>query len=71
MPDDNLTYEEAYAKLEAIVQQLESQNLPLEDALNLFEKGQELSAYCQQLLEQAELKVSQLVNGDVSPLADD
>lgn len=68
MPDSSMTYEEAYAKLEEIVQQLEHEALPLNDALQLFEEGQKLSAYCQQLLEQAELRVNQLIDGEVVPL---
>ena len=34
----DMSFEEAYAKLEEIVQQLEGENLPLDDALKLYEK---------------------------------
>jgi exodeoxyribonuclease VII small subunit len=70
VPDEKMTYEEAYTKLEEIVQQLERGNLALEESLNLFAEGQQLSAYCQQLLEQAELRVNQLVDGEITPLDD-
>ncbi len=57
---DDLSFEEAYQQLETIVQQLEGNDLPLDEALNLFEKGQKLAAHCQQLLDGAEVRVSQL-----------
>lgn len=61
MPDfEDLSYEEAYQQLETIVQQLEGNDLPLDEALNLFEQGQQLAAHCQHLLDSAELRVSQL-----------
>ena len=66
---DNLSFEDAYAQLEEIVQQLEGSGLSLDDGLELFEKGQELAAYCQKLLEAAELRVSQLTgDGEIVPL---
>ena len=66
---DNLSFEAAYAQLEEIVQQLESSGLSLDDGLALFERGQELAAYCQKLLEAAELRVSQLTDdGQIVPL---
>ena len=62
---DNLTFEEAYAQLETIVAKLEGSNLALDESLALFEQGQTLAAYCQKLLEGAELRVTQLT-GDGS-----
>ena len=56
----NLTYEEAYAELESVVEQLEDGTLPLEKSLMLFERGQALSKHCGELLEQAEIKLKQL-----------
>ncbi len=57
---ENLTFEEAYAQLENIVAKLEGSNLALDESLALFEQGQTLAAYCQKLLEGAELRVTQL-----------
>ncbi len=57
---DNLTFEEAYAQLDMIVAKLEGSNLALDESLALFEQGQALAAYCQKLLEGAELRVTQL-----------
>lgn len=56
----DLTYEEAYTELEAIVGQLETGELPLEESLALFERGQALSRRCGELLEEAEIKLRQL-----------
>jgi exodeoxyribonuclease VII small subunit len=60
-PADKLAYEEAYEELEAIVEQLQSGELPLEESLALFERGQALAARCSTLLEEAEIKLRQLV----------
>jgi len=59
-PED-LPYEQAFRELEGLVAKLESGELPLEEALMLFERGQSLAARCSQLLEQAELRLRQLV----------
>ena len=55
-----LTYEQAYIELEHVVERLESGELPLEESLALFERGQALSQHCGELLETAEIKLKQL-----------
>ena len=57
---EELTYEQAYAELEAVVAALESGEQPLETALTFFECGQLLTKRCTELLDKAELKVRQL-----------
>ena len=52
-----LSYEAAFQELEALVARMESGDLPLEDSVKLYERGQQLSAHCQALLEEAELKI--------------
>ena len=59
-PITDLTFEQAFAELEESVRTLERGDLPLEESLTLYERGQELSAYCAKLLEEAELKVQQV-----------
>ncbi len=54
-------FEESLSSLEKIVAQLESGDLPLERALELFEEGIELSRRCQKQLEEAERKVELLL----------
>ena len=53
----NLNYEEAYEELEALVARMESGELPLGKSVALYERGQKLSAHCQALLEEAEIKI--------------
>jgi exodeoxyribonuclease VII small subunit len=62
-PIESLTYEQAFAELEAIVAALETDQRPLDEAIALFERGQALTQQCSRLLEQAELKV-RLLSGD-------
>jgi exodeoxyribonuclease VII small subunit len=62
----SLKYEEAAAELDQIVEQLEEGNLPLENTLMLYERGQALSKHCAELLNQAELKIRTLA-GDTPP----
>lgn len=61
MEIDKLSFEEAFAALEATVRQLEEGELALEAALELFERGIALARHCDRLLDQAELRVRQLV----------
>lgn len=58
---EELSYEQAFKALEAAVQRLEAGDLPLEEAMALFERGQALAARCGELLDEAELKLRQLV----------
>ncbi len=66
-----LTFEQALMALEQTVEQLETGDLKLEESLALFERGQMLADYCNELLEQASLKVEQLTADgeliDISP----
>lgn len=57
----HLSFEEALRELEQIVQQLEEGNLPLDQALALYERGVALAEHCQALLDKAELRIKQLV----------
>jgi len=56
-----LSFEQAFEQLEAIVRQLEEGGLGLEEALALYERGMALAALCSQRLDQAELRVRQLL----------
>ncbi len=65
-PVEQLSYELAFAELEAIVADLENDGDSLENALALYERGQALAHRCAALLDQAELKVRQLSGGALS-----
>lgn len=64
-PVDQLTYEQAFAEIEILVADLESDEHPLQQALSLFERGQALARHCADLLDQADLKVQQLSGEDL------
>ena len=63
MNTETITYEEAIERLNRIVNDLEKGNLPLAEALSLFEEGTALMKRCTQLLDQAEQKVVMLKKG--------
>ncbi|MBQ6631142.1 MAG: exodeoxyribonuclease VII small subunit [Romboutsia sp.] len=54
----NLTYEEAYSKLEIILEKLESKSASLDESLSLYEEGIKLYKHCNKLIENAQLKIS-------------
>ncbi len=55
------TFEQSLAELEDIVGKLESGDLPLEDSLELFEKGIKLSRECRSRLTNAERRIEILM----------
>ena len=61
----DLTFEEALRELDLLVERLEGEELPLEEAIALFERGQTLLTRCQEQLAAAELKVQQLTVEDI------
>lgn len=62
--------EKSLEALEAIVEELEDGEIPLEQALKQFEKGIKLSRECQTALEAAEQKVQILLDGELKDFAD-
>jgi exodeoxyribonuclease VII small subunit len=65
---EDITFEAALAQLEEIVGKLEGGDLPLEEALSLYEQGQKMAAVCSAKLDGAELRVQQLLaSGAVEP----
>ena len=70
MPEEPpLTFEAGLQQLEIIVKEMESGELPLERALELFERGTKLSEACRKQLEEAESRVEILTRraGEVQP----
>jgi exodeoxyribonuclease VII small subunit len=57
---ETLTFEQAYRELEETVQKLEAGNLPLEEALALYQRGMALAQYCNRRLDSAELRIKTL-----------
>lgn len=54
---EGLSYEQARDELMRVVQQLESGGAPLEESLDLWERGEKLAAICQQRLDGAKAKI--------------
>jgi exodeoxyribonuclease VII small subunit len=61
---EELSFEEAFKELEDTVHRLEGGGLTLDESIALFERGMRLAEHCGQKLDDAELKVSQLVPSD-------
>jgi exodeoxyribonuclease VII small subunit len=59
----SLSFEQALAELETIVQELESGQAPLERSIAMYERGAQLKAHCESRLEAARLKVEKIVVG--------
>ena len=58
-----LKFEAALAELEGIVHNMEGGNLPLEESLAAYRRGNELLQHCQQQLSDAERQIQVLENG--------
>ncbi|MHB1125347.1 MAG: exodeoxyribonuclease VII small subunit [Bacillota bacterium] len=63
MAEESLSFETALERLEQAVRALESGELPLEEALERFQKGVELVRVCREKLEAAEKMIAVLVQG--------
>ena len=61
-------FESALTELESVVKTLENGQLPLEQSLELFERGVELSRFCHTRLEEAERRIEVLTeHGEPRP----
>ena len=58
-----MSFEEAMTELETLVGQLESGNVPLEESIKLYERGDALKQHCEKKLAEAEEKVAQITKG--------
>ncbi len=60
-PIENLSFEQAFAELQEIVRILEEGSRPLADTLALYERGIRLAQHCHKLLDEADLRIKQLI----------
>ncbi len=65
-----LSFEQAFTELESVLAKLEADTLPLNEALDLYERGNTLAQHCQDLLDQAELRL-EAVDGTVTTFSPD
>lgn len=56
-----LTFEQALNALEEIVQQLEGGNVPLDQSIGLYERGEALRRHCQSRLDDAQARIEKIV----------
>ncbi len=60
-PDDTLSFESAYARLEEILEKMNSGKVSLEDSLKLYEEADSLIGRCNKQLTAAEKKIEMLI----------
>lgn len=53
-------FETAFSQLQQVIEKLENSELPLDEALKLYEEGKQLSSICASILENAQLRLTQL-----------
>ncbi|MDQ3855433.1 MAG: exodeoxyribonuclease VII small subunit [Chloroflexota bacterium] len=55
--ETELTFEQAYSRLEELIQRLDAGGLPLDEALTCYEEASALAGRCTELLDNAELRL--------------
>ncbi len=58
------TFEEALAELEAIVDRMEKGEMTLDESIDFYHKGMELSKFCSTRLDEVEKKITLLIEGE-------
>ncbi|HHW48580.1 MAG TPA: exodeoxyribonuclease VII small subunit [Clostridiaceae bacterium] len=71
MSTGNKKFEEAISELEAIVDKLENGELSLDESIEYFQKGIELSKYCSKKLDEVEKKISILTENEQGKLEEE
>ena len=60
-PISDLSFEQALGALEQVVRQLESGDVPLDESITLYERGEELRKACQARLDAAQARIEAIV----------
>ena len=60
-PVEEMSFEEAIAELERIVERLERGQVPLAESIAIYERGAALKRRCEQLLREAEMRIEKIV----------
>ena len=58
-----MSFEEALRALEDVVRKLESGDVPLEESIGLYERGEQLRQHCQARLDAAQARIEKIVAG--------
>ena len=64
MKDKGVSFEKAIEELEEIVKKLEKGELTLDESIEFFQRGVELTKYCSKRLDEAERSITILVEGE-------
>ena len=64
MKEEELNFEKAMEELEKIAEELESEDLDLSASVEKFEQGMKLSKKCNEILENAEKRITILIDGE-------
>ena len=62
-PIADMTFEDALRALEQVVARLESGDVPLDESISLYERGEELRKHCQGRLDAAQVRIEKIVAG--------
>ncbi|WP_407874150.1 exodeoxyribonuclease VII small subunit [Qipengyuania nanhaisediminis] len=62
-PIDQMTFEEALAALGEVVNRLERGDVPLDESIAIYERGELLRAACQKRLDSAQARIEKIVAG--------
>jgi exodeoxyribonuclease VII small subunit len=68
MDSQSPTFEDSFERLQRAIEQLEEGGLPLEAALDLFDESMTLASTCHRILDQAELRLTRLVDEHAATL---
>lgn len=64
MKEEEMNFEDSMKKLEEIAAELEKNDLDLDSSVSKFEEGMKLSKQCSKMLEDAEKRISILINNE-------
>ena len=64
MNEEGISFEKAIAELEEIVKKLEKGELTLDESIECFQRGVELTKYCSKRLDEAERSITMLLEGE-------
>ena len=63
LPIESMNFEDALRTLEDVVRKLESGEVPLDDSISLYERGEALRKHCQARLDAAQARIEKIVAG--------
>jgi exodeoxyribonuclease VII small subunit len=70
MNDNGTSFEKAIAELEEIVKKLEKGELTLDESIECFQRGVDLTKYCSRRLDEAERSITMLIEGENGLIAE-